>query len=113
MCGVRITFSKRRSGETNSWSLPSGSAGKTSKAAPPRRRLSSASAAASMSTTVPREALMKVAPAFMRANSLRPIMPCVSGVSGTCSVTTSAAASSSSRVGIMVALPRGSLVTTS
>ena len=66
-----------------------------------------------MSTTVPRDALMKLAPGFMRANCAAPIMPCVSGVSGTWRVTTSDASSSSSRVGIMRALPRGSLVTTS
>ena len=113
MCGVRITFSNRRSGERNSWSLPSGSAGNTSKAAPPRCLRSRASAAASMSITVPREALMSIAPGFRHANCSQPIMPRVSGVSGTWKVTTSAAASTSSSVGIMRALPRGSLVTMS
>lgn len=66
-----------------------------------------------MSTTVPREALMNIAPFFMRANSALPIIPCVMGVSGTWKVTTSETSRSSSRVGIMRALPRGSLVTMS
>ena len=68
-----------------------------------------AAASASMSTTVPREALIehraRLHPRELRA----PIMPFVSGVSGTCSVTTSAAASSSSSVVIGCALPSGSL----
>ena len=78
-------------------------------AAPDRALAFSAAASASRSTTVPRALLMKMAPVFMRAISRAPIMPCVAGVSGTCSVTTSALASSSSRLSAGSTLPWRSL----
>jgi hypothetical protein len=65
MCGVSSTLSKRTSGDSKRASLPCGSLGNTSIAAPCRWPLSSASASASMSTTVPREALMRWAPRFI------------------------------------------------
>ena len=49
-----------------------------------------------MSTTVPREALIRCAPGFISRNCSAPIISCVCGVSGTCSVTKSAPPSSAS-----------------
>ena len=113
MCGVSSTFSKRMSGDSKSPSLPLGSTGNTSMAAPRMCFDSRAAASASMSTTVPREALMRKLPFFMRAICSAPIMFFVSGVSGTCRLTTSASASSSSSVESWRALPSGSLVSMS
>ena len=98
MCGVRITLSRPRSSEINSSSLPLGSAGNTSIAAPPMWPDLSASARAGISTTVPRAALMNKPPFFIFANSAAAIMSLVSVVSGTCKETMSDIASSSSIV---------------
>ena len=67
-------------------------------------------ARASISTTVPREAFSKIAPFFIWAISFGPIIIWVAPVSGTCRLTISDAASSSSRVRTWEALPNGSLV---
>ena len=111
--GVRMQLSNSRRGETNSSSLDFGSTGKTSIAAPARRFSRRAAARASMSTTVPREALMNIALGCIQPSSLAPIMFLVSGVSGTCRVTMSQVLMSSFSELTCVALPRGSLVTTS
>ena len=84
MCGVKITLSNWRSGDTNSSSLDFGSVGNTSIAAPLSFFSVSASASASISTTVPREALIKIDPCFITASSALPIRFLVCGVSGTC-----------------------------
>ena len=65
MCGVRITLSRPRSGHSNSSSLDRGSTGNTSMAAPIRCFSLIASARASSSTTVPREALIRMPPVLM------------------------------------------------
>jgi hypothetical protein len=44
----------------------------------------SASASASISTTVPRAALIRMPPGFIAAISAAPIIPAVDGNSGTC-----------------------------
>ena len=113
MCGVKITLSNARNGVTNSSSLLFGSTGNTSIAAPDNFLLSSAWAKASISTTVPREALIKIAPSFMLANSLAPIMFLVCGFSGTCKLITSHSCNSASKEDAWLALPRGNLVSTS
>lgn len=113
MCGVRMTLSRPRRGETNSSWLLRGSTGNTSTAAPSSFLARRASASGSICTTVPREALMRMAPGFMAAISGAPIIHCVDGNSGTCRVTMSLAASSSFRLAAWRALPSGSLATTS
>ena len=59
---------------------------------------------------MPRALLIRMLPGFMAAISARPIMPMVSAVSGTCSVTMSDSASNSARDEQGLALPCGSLV---
>ncbi len=113
MCGVRITLSRPRSGETNSSLLLFGSVGNTSIAAPARRPLRTASASGSISTTVPREALIRIAPGFSAAISCAPIIHFVDGSCGTCRLTTSDSRSSCCRLCTWCALPSGSLLTTS
>ncbi len=98
MCGVRMTFSRPRSGLSNSSALPLGSTGKTSMAAPLRRPSLIASARASITTTLPRAALIRMAPGFIRLICSSPIIQRVDGRSGTCRLTTSERASSSSRL---------------
>ena len=112
-CGVRMTLSRPRSGEVNSSLLLRGSVGNTSMAAPSSLPAFRASASGSISTTVPREALIRMAPGFMAAISLAPIIHCVEGSSGTCRVTMSLLASSSPSDAAWRALPSGSLVDTS
>ena len=99
MCGVKITLSKARNGLINSSSLPLGSTGKTSMAAPATFLLANASDKASISTTVPREALIKITPSFITSNSAVPIIFWVCGVSGTCKLITSASFNSAVMVG--------------
>ena len=89
--------------------LDFGSTGNTSTAAPARCLSFSARASASTSYTVPRALLMKYAPGFIARNCASPIMPLVSGVSGTCRLTTSLAASNSSSVSLGSVLPWRSL----
>ncbi|MNY82352.1 hypothetical protein D3C86_2243930 [compost metagenome] len=62
-----------------------------------------------MSTTVPREALIRIEPGFINASSSAPIIFLVDRVSGTCSVTTSLMLSKSDRWRTCWALPNGSL----
>ncbi|MNE68413.1 hypothetical protein D3C80_1640740 [compost metagenome] len=93
--------------------LVRGSTGNTSTAAPSRCPDCRAAASASISTTVPREALMRMAPGFMAAISAAPIIHCVEGSSGTCRVTMSLTDSSSCSEAAWRALPSGSLVTMS
>jgi hypothetical protein len=56
----------------------------------------SASASASSTQIPPRAMLRAITPSFIFAISAAPSMPCVSSVSGVCTVMTSARASSSS-----------------
>ena len=112
-CGVKITLSRPRSGDSNRSLLLRGSTGNTSIAAPNSFLLRRASARASMSTTVPRDALIKTEPDFMAAIWAAPIIHWVAGVSGTCRLTTSDCANKSSSRATCLALPSGSLVTTS
>ena len=113
MWGVRRALSSPRSGETNSSLLLLGSTGNTSTAAPSKLPPFSAWARGSISTTVPREALMRMPPGFMAAISAAPIIHWVEGSSGTCRVTMSAWPSSSCSEPTWRALPSGSLCTTS
>jgi hypothetical protein len=108
-----MTLSMPRSGDWNSSLLLLGSTGNTSMAAPSSLPACSAAASASISTTVPREALIRMLPGFMAAICSAPIMPWVEASSGTCRVTISAWPSSSCRLAAWRALPSGSLVTTS
>ena len=94
MCGVRIRFGHPASGEP----AGSGSLSNTSSAAPPRRPLRSAAATAASSTTPPRAVLTRIAPGFIDASRDASIRLRVAGTSGTCSVSTSACASSASSV---------------
>ena len=112
-CGVKITLSRPRRGDSNTSLLLRGSTGKTSIAAPSNFLARRACANGSISTTVPREALIRTAPGFMAAICAAPIIHCVAWVSGTCRLTTSACASKSSRRAICLEFPKGSLVTTS
>ena len=112
-CGVKITLSRPRKGDSKVSALLRGSTGNTSIAAPKSLREVSASASTSISTTLPRDALIKTLSCFITAISLAPIIHCVARVSGTCRLTTSLTASSSCRLSICRALPSGSLVTTS
>ncbi|MNT65450.1 hypothetical protein D3C72_2034340 [compost metagenome] len=73
-----------------------GSSGNTSMAAPPRRFSRSAAASAAMSTTLPREALIRIAPGLQAARMRASIILRVRGVAGTCRVTTSACDTASS-----------------
>ncbi|MCY1452631.1 hypothetical protein D9M71_695610 [compost metagenome] len=82
-------------------------------AAPIRCSSLIASARWSSSTTVPRAALIRMPPFFMARISFSPIIHWVDGSSGTCRETMSHMPSSSCRLPIWVALPIGSLVTTS
>ncbi|MNN56428.1 hypothetical protein D3C81_1713570 [compost metagenome] len=93
------------SGVTNGSVLLRGSSGNTSMAAPARWPSSRCWARAGISTTVPREALSRMAPRFMAESARALIRPRVCGVAGTCSVTTSACASASSSVWAGMAEP--------
>ncbi|MNE70422.1 hypothetical protein D3C77_659860 [compost metagenome] len=109
ICGVNSTLSNSHSGELNGSLLVAGSSGNTSIAAPARWSLAKALHSAGISTTVPREALIRIAPGFISASSSVPIMFLVDSVSGTCSVTTSLILSRSDRWRTCWALPSGSL----
>ena len=109
MCGVRITLSNLRNGEINSSLMDAGSSGNTSIAAPRILPSSNALANASMSTTVPRAALIKMAPCFNWAIRSALIKLRVDGNSGTCREMTSQEPSNSSKLRTCLALPRGSL----
>ena len=94
-CGVKITLSKRRNGDSNSSWFDFGSIGNTSTAAPFNLPDSSAASNAGISMTVPRAALIKIAPSFISAISAAPIISCVPAVSGICKLTTSEVLSNS------------------
>ncbi|MNE74452.1 hypothetical protein D3C80_2097760 [compost metagenome] len=79
-------------------------------AAPIRCLSLMAAARWSSSTTVPRAALIRIAPFFIERISFSPIIHWVDGSSGTCSETMSARPSSSFRLVTCTALPSGSLV---
>ena len=83
ICGVKITLSNLRSGETNSSLIDAGSTGNTSTAAPRTLPCSSAAAKASISTTVPRAALIKIESCFNCAIRSALIKLRVEGKSGT------------------------------
>ena len=83
ICGVKITLSNLRSGETNSSLIEAGSTGNTSIAAPRILPCSSAAAKASISTTVPRAALIKIESCFNCAIRSALIKLRVEGKSGT------------------------------
>ncbi|SSS24612.1 Uncharacterised protein [Acinetobacter baumannii] len=72
-----------------------------------------ASAKSSITTHVPRAAFKKIAPSFIFANCSLVKKLRVDGTSGTCKVTTSAVAKSSSKEPTWRALPIGNLVTAS
>ncbi|MCY1373323.1 hypothetical protein D9M69_605890 [compost metagenome] len=101
------------SGLASGSSGPLGSVGKTSSAAPARWPDFRAACRAPMSTTVPREALMRMAPRRMRAMVSAFMIFSVDLPPGTCSVTTSDCSSSSLSVPAGRALPSGSLASTS
>ena len=89
-CGVTTTSSRAKSGCS-----VKGSEGKTSSAAPPSLPDSSPAWTASRSTSSPRAQLTTRAPSFIAAIASASIRSIVSGVFGTCRVTTSARPSSS------------------
>ncbi|MNQ45595.1 hypothetical protein D3C85_593800 [compost metagenome] len=113
MCGVRITLGMPISGLASGSSALLGSVGNTSSAAPARWPDFSAACSAEISTTVPREALIRMAPRRMRAMVSAFMMFSVDLPPGTCSVTTSACSSRSFSVPAGRALPSGSLASTS
>ena len=79
MCGVRMTFSRPRSSETNSSPFPLGSFGNTSIAAPAMCPDSMFARSAAWSTTNPRDRLRKSDRGFIRANSSSPKNPWLPG----------------------------------
>src|SRR5579871_648895 len=113
ICGVSSTLSMPCKGEMNASPAVLGSSGNTSNAAPASRLERSTPTSASISTTVPREALIRHAPAGISASSSAPIMRWVDAVSGTCKVTTSAVSSSVFSDPAGRALPSASLFSTS
>src|SRR5262245_19352501 len=88
--GLRITFSRPRNG----WGSGSGSGSTVSRAQPAILFASSARTRASVSTTGPREQLMRMAVGFMREKASSLIILRVSGVRGGCTDTKSASWSS-------------------
>ena len=97
-CGVRMTLSRPRSGDSKVSPWAFGSIGKTSIAAPAMWPDRMFSRSASSSMTIPREALMKIERGFIFANCSAPNSPAFPGRPSTWRVTTSASASSSSSV---------------
>ena len=96
--------------EVQSPEPPLGSSAKTSS---PARTVpaSSAASSASSSTTSPREVLSRIAPGFIRARKPASTSPRVSGLTGTCRLTTSELASNASSDS-HIAMPSSSALAT-
>src|SRR5690242_6857512 len=98
MCGVRMTFGRPRSSETNSSPFAFGSLGKTSMAAPAMWPDSMCLRSAAWSTTNPRERFRNRDLGFIRENSSSPKNPWLPGRPSTWMVTVSTDSRSSFRV---------------
>ena len=83
MCGVRRTLSKRSSGETKGSSLPFGSTGKTSIAAPADGGIQRGNQSVDVDHRAARGVDQVAARPHPRASCAALIMRCVSAVSGT------------------------------